>query len=375
MFQMSDQRRFIIVFVIGTLIIFSSLGSPNEWSLTHYLFSYDLGLVRRSLVGSLVTQTSGSFTASSIALLASTITIWAAFAFVIFCTRIFLAANLGIGLPLVATTSFALVAFVGSTGYLDGVTLLLALLGLCLPVSGYGIAMRSVVLCAGALVHETMLPLFGMLFAADIWLGRKDLLPARRAIAALAPVLLCSALVAGLFLNDKPFEMSAEIESSLQTRAVDFRIRDLAVEAVLDRTNGESETMSRRWHSVKYQYEMTRLFPVVVSWTIVFLALLFHSGARLVKSDRAALLFGAIAPFSLHLVAFDASRFLALGVMIAFLTLAVGLRRRADEFNSTSKVFSGEIIAVFMAVNIFIELVPLNVEAYRPSGLPVWVGR
>ena len=162
-FPVSSRAVSIVVVVIGLFSVLRGLRFPNIWSYTHYLFNYDYGLVKRGLIGAIVSGTGID------ALTSYRFFYVLSFAILLLCLvflfRLALATIKSGGttsavVPLVFFSSMSVVYLSHTAGYFDQIGLLLTLLVL----SVRSFSLRFLLGIAGTLfclfVHEAFLVLF-----------------------------------------------------------------------------------------------------------------------------------------------------------------------------------------------------------------------
>lgn len=347
------QRAVLRLAAVVSLVLalVNHLLPPKAFAATQLLFDYDFGLIRRGLAGTLSAPFLGpEVSRGEVLALAALVTLAGVLSFALFLWRN-LQDDVAGGLLLVlGFNSFALASFIGNTGYLDGILLVLTVAALMLPARGAGLALRLVLVVAGALVHENMLPYFTVLIGFDLWLRRAD----ARGLALL-PVLAGLATVAALALWAEPStERAALITEHLRDRAA-FLSDENALDVTGRSIGANFALMAEMRATVKYwAWVLFDGLPLLAMalWLIWLGFRLLGPGAGF---SRLALAAAVLAPLSLNVIAFDVVRFGVASVLAGFLALALvlahaeGARARLAEALS----WPHAILVLVLNANIF----------------------
>lgn len=354
--EVTRSRMTVVLLGVYACMALAKIKPPNEWAQTHYLFSYDLGLSRRALLGELV-QWAGfeGLTNAQAHVIAITITGLGGVAFTLWMARNLPATQTGLGLGLVAVTSFALATFLGNTGYLDGLLMLLAVLALWVPRKGFASIVAKCILCSIAvLIHEAMAGTLAVLIAGQLWLQGARL-------TAPLPVLVSGA-VAGLLTLWTPFadEALTHVAAQVDARALDFNARFIAIEAVVAFRDGEVPRYAVGWQDVTFLFEKSWVLPVALIYVAVLLRFLLALTAHRPVVDRLALTVVITGPLGVLLIAYDLSRFAALAILQAYMMLAVLSRSDARVAERVTQAFTPLVLIGFLVANVLIAFPTLN---------------
>jgi hypothetical protein len=337
---MAEDRQIVLLRAAAALsLIFAVVNHllpPKAFAATQLLFDYQFGLVRRGLAGEVLRWIVGdTVTLSEIYAAAAVVTLTGVLAFYMVMTKGLGNSRGGLLLLIIGLNSFAFSSFAGNTGYLDGVLLALTVLAVSAsdPLRPAGIALRALLVVAGVLVHENMLPCFAVLIGLDLFLARKD----ARVPVALIPVAAGLLAVAGLALWAEMTPDQAQAYAAHIAGRADFAF-DRNSTDVAGRTIGDNFALMREMRGTT-KYWAWVLFDGV---PLAALAgwLIWLNWRLLGPSDllaRLAVAAAILAPLSLSLIAFDVVRFGVASCLSGFLaTLLIlrhvdGARDRLDE--------------------------------------------
>ncbi|MFV2054696.1 hypothetical protein [Aliiroseovarius sp. YM-037] len=364
MFNISLRHSALpIALFVFTLMALTKMRPPNLWAHTQFLLSYDVGTVRRSLIGQgLAWVFESGLMQSTIFALAAVLTLSGAAAMVLFMARALARLDGGAEVLLVFVTSVGMVTFLCNTGYLEGALALVGVAALILPVRGALPLIAKCVLCiVGVLIHDIMLPTFALLVGLQLFLSRDELPVASRIALGALPVALTAAVLTALFLlSPDAAESYDTVFATVTDRALDFPTRKGAVEAVMSYGPGMEPAYDSVWGSDLYRFEL-----IYISWIGVAITLwLLVAAARLISHrpmlDRLALVAAGLGPLSLLLVAFDVSRLLGVAILHAFLVIAVVLLIDESARVKLRSVFTQQAIVLLLIVNVVVGFRPLN---------------
>ncbi|WP_224823971.1 hypothetical protein [Cognatishimia sp. MH4019] len=354
--EVSRSRMTGVLLGVFACMALAKIKPPNEWAQTHYLFSYDLGITRRALLGELIQWIGFDGLSNAQAhVIAITLSVLGGVAFTLWMARNLPENVTGLGLGLVAITSFALATFLGNTGYLDGVLMLLGVAALWVPGKGLGaVAVKCLLCCIGVLIHEAMAGTLAVLLAGQLWLqgGR---------LAAPLPVIAAGGLAVLLMLWT-PFadEALARITTEVDARALDFNVRVFALDAVVAFRDGDVPRYAVGWEDVTYLFERSWVLPVALVYTAVLLRwLLMLTGHRLTL-DRIAIALVVVGPLGVLLIAYDLSRFASLAILQGYMMLALLCRIDAKGAERCVQVFTPLVLMALLTANTLIAFPTLN---------------
>ncbi|MBD3679393.1 MAG: hypothetical protein HUJ27_13480 [Rhodobacteraceae bacterium] len=343
----------VLVWLSLGLALVNHLLPPTPYAATQLLLNYDFGFVRRGLAGELLGYIwPDRVRIPHIYLTTFAVTLSGALAF---CFGLYTRMQGGLTpslLMLIGINSFAFGTFVGATGYLDAVLMVLVVAALASPpTAAWGLGVRLGALILGALLHEVMVPYFMMLIAFDIWLAEAG----RRRWRALLPVGVGCTMVVLLFtIGEVRPEDGAAIMEGMRSRT-GFVPHDVVMNTVTytlaDHSAYTEEYRSRDAYGAMLVCDGLPL-GALVFW-------IWWLGARLLGERRTlshfVFLLVLLAPLSLNVIAIDVARFFAISALAGFLALGLilvhvpGARQRLSESLSL-----GHALAVLvLSSNIF----------------------
>jgi hypothetical protein len=327
---MADDRQIALLRAAAALSLILSVVNhllpPKAFAATQLLFDYESGLVRRGLAGEVLRWILGdSVTIGEIYAAAAAITLVGVLVAYAALIRDLGGRRGGLLFLIIGLNSFAFSSFVGSTGYLDGILLILAVAALfgSDPARPTGLVVRAGLVVLGVLVHENMLPYFAVLIGLDLVLARRG---TARLGAALVPVAAGVAAVAGLAIWAELPPAEAEAYAAHIASRADFAF-DTASTDVAGRTIGDNFALMAEMRGTT-KYWAWVLFDGV---PLAALAgwLIWLNGRLLGRADRPARMAMAaavLAPFSLNLIAFDVVRFGVAACLTGMLATVLILR-------------------------------------------------
>lgn len=352
------------------LALVNHLLPPKPFALTQLMFDYSQGLTRRGLVGELSQLVLGAEISHAEAFfLAAFVTLIGALSFYLFLVRVLPAEMIsGWLLVILALNSFAFASFVGNVGYLDGLLLALTLLAISLPVTLAGLVLRALLVVAGVMIHENMLPYFTLLIGFDLWQRRGN---ARFGAAiALMPVMLGLLALFVLVGFSKLDVNSAEaFAAGLEARA-DFWLDPTALEVSGRGISGNLALMAELRGTTKYwAWALFDGVPLLaMSLWLIWLS------ARLLDTPFGRVLAALVilAPLSLNLIAFDVVRFGAASVLVGFVVIALLLRDSEPARRLFPRLFGWPHMLVLLVLNVNIFTIQVNIGAFHVGQFP-WV--
>ncbi|NOX39299.1 MAG: hypothetical protein GXP05_01965 [Alphaproteobacteria bacterium] len=355
------------------LAIVNHLLPPKAFAATQLLFDYSQGFARRGLVGQALDFLLGAtVSVGEIYLTAALITLVGAFGLFVFLSRNLPETRSAYMVIILALNSFAFASFVGNTGYLDGLLLVIAVVALSIDGRGWSGGLARLGLVAlGVLIHENMLPYFAVLIGFDLWLARKGSRDAR--VVALLPVVVGAVTLALLvaFARFTP-EQAQAFADGLQARAA-FGL-DPNSTVVVGRSIGDNfALMSELRGTTKYWtwvlFDGAPLFLMSL-WLIWLGRKLLAPGARPLT---ALLLAGAVlAPLSLNFIAFDVVRFGVVSTLAGFMVIALLIRHDPEARARLEQVLSWPLFVVLLVLNANIFTMQVNILSGHTSQFP-WV--
>jgi hypothetical protein len=366
------------VFVLA-LCILKGVRMPSRWSVTHYLFNYDFGFIKRALWGELLRRVFGSWTARYFFL--------AAIALAIFAAIVWLMARLSLRLSsspervpflLVSFASPAVALLAHLSGYLEQLGYLWLLL-LLVVRRGWSWQLATTLAAAAVLplVHE----------ASVLWVGALTMLalvtsdatrapPARRRLqaVALAAAMWVMSTVTVLALGRATPEQVAALRAD-RTQFFSIRPRQDAFSTLSVPFAQTRQDMRRLWSDADTELDMAFSIATFAP-TAILLGVIAMRRARALadaSSRRAgvALVSLAIAsPLLLHLVAWDRHRWNALVALNAGLAALMLLRMEPVLAASRPAVKSVGLATAFAVSLWSLSADPVFFDSYGPTHPP-----
>jgi len=375
---MDLQKRGIgMILLVYLLFSLSRVKPPNDWAVTHFLLSYDLGTTRRSLFGQVLQPFLNNGLTPGIAnVFAVLLTVGAGLALVAFMARALLRCEGGVELLLVFATSFALAVFLSNTGYLDGGVALAGVAALMLPVRGVLWIGAKIGLCVMAvLLHEVALPGIVLLVGLQLFLAGEGRLAVHQIAIAALPVIVAGLVVFVLFKSSPLAATQLDpVIAALNERSGGVTVFSDVVEAVMRFANGSAPEFDWIWESGRYQFEFRYVLPIGFGFALLMLAMALRLIRHRTLIDKAVVIAVALGPFSVLFVAFDISRLVALGILHVFLLIAVILERDVTARANLRQVFPAQLIMVLLVVNVLVVFPPLNAMQLSRVGFPYALG-
>ncbi|MBZ0128864.1 MAG: hypothetical protein K8F59_07090 [Rhodobacteraceae bacterium] len=352
------------------LLLVNHLLPPKAFAATQLLFDYEFGLIRRGLVGSLLSPLFGEavsvreiLAAAAIISLTGTLAVW----------RFLRPASDSIAgwlLLILALNSFGFASFTGNSGYLDTLLVALTVLALSLDAGRLpGLLLRLALVALAMLVHENMLPYFTMLLAFDLWLARgRD---ARALLLAATPV-LTGALVLVAMAVLSPITDAAAFAEHLQSKAefaLDPNATIVAGRSVSDNfaLMAELRQTPKYWTWVLFDGVPLAAMSLWLIWLAMQVA--GRDGNGLMR----LFIIGVIAaPLSLNIIAFDVVRFGAASVLVGFMVIVLLLRHLPQARERLEVALSWPHFVVVLVLNANIFTIGVNVGGGHVSQFP-WV--
>ena len=352
----SRSRITSVLLAVFGLMALAKIKPPNEWAQTHYLFSYDLGLSRRAFVGETL-QWLGfeAVTNAQAHVVAILVTLMGGLALTLWVARHVPQTQAGLALGLTIVTSFGFAVYLGNTGYLDGLLIVLAMAALMIPGTGIGAVLAKCVLCCvGVLIHEAMAGTLAVLVGAQLWLSGARILAPMPVIA--------SGLVAAVLLLTSPFAdiALAEVTTALSDRAPDFNARSIAIEAVMRFRDGMEPSFLSFWDGPNHFFERTFVLPIGVIYLAIWLFLTRKLIPHRPPLDQLALAVSMLGPLAILLIAYDLSRFIGLIILQGACLLIVLTQRDSTAQERFHETFTPMVFVGFLVANVLIALPPLN---------------
>lgn len=354
------------------LLLVNHLLPPKAFAAAQLLFDYQFGLIRRGLVGSLLSPLFGDtvsvreiLAAASAISLAGTLAVW----WFLRPKHDSIAAWL---LLILALNSFGFASFTGNSGYLDAVLAALTVLALSVNASRLpGLLLRLVLVVLAMLVHENMLPYFTMLLAFDLWLVRGR--GSKTLLVAASPVLMAAlALVAMATLSPISAADTLAFAEHLQGR-VEYVLGPNPT-TVLGRSISDNfALMAEMRGTTKYwTWVMFDGVPLAaMSLWLIWLAMQVtgRDGELLTRVFIAGVI---LAPLSLNIIAYDVERFGAASVLVGFMVIVLLVRHLPEAGARLEAALTWPHFLVVLVLNANIFTIGVNVGDGHVSQFP-WV--
>ncbi len=302
------------------------LRRPNDWAEAHWLITYQFGLLKRALPGTLIRPLLAVAPAeTTITVVSSVITALLCIALLGLCWAILRRAGFTPNAVIVVAaflTSPFVVMSAHLNGYFDGAIILLTIAGAALALRGR-LWPAALLMTIGLLVHETIavIGLPTVIWAALLRPGND------RRWSRLVPFLLPLAAFLLLFAYQSFGVDAARLETDLIAYLKTFPFIKYDQEVIVPRAFAKSFVAHFQAQSPRVG---GRLFAPGLMATIlpnVLLLLLYGRAVLRVAGSRRALVVAALVlpflPLSLHLIAWDTARIWTYPVVVALLVVWV----------------------------------------------------
>jgi hypothetical protein len=358
----------LLVGIAGALILSNDTELLN-WSYTHWAFSYDYGIVKRSIVGEVVSHLAPGRELRTIThTLALTISILVAVSIVWFCFRPYMRARTAGTLifGLLACTHFAtLQHFFYDLGRMDAIGLLIMLAGVIsierLP--RVAIAPTVFTLCAlGILVHEAFL-VINVPLLLMYWAVRRE--PERWSLSQLVVGVLL-VMVAVFVMTRGPGIGKEEYLLAIKSAHGDW-INERSLGVLYGGVSVEAP------RALALLFDKHRLVQHVVLGAALMptLFLLWRATrnvavARLSGPDKTRLfllMFSALGPLGLYVIGIDFARWWALALTNLILVVALAMTFRDDIRFRVETVLTTQPMLVWIALGVNLLVGPLGVAS------------
>ena len=350
-------RQFqVLTLVLLALSLLKGLRLPNRFALTHYVFSYDDGFVRRGLWGSLLTplEPFSYWQLAGIALVLLTILILIGSRL----ARQDEKAGIASALPwLVFLASPGLVFLFHIVGYLDYL-LIISVWALLLSSQRLGPAGTQLAIYLLApitlMLHEAAIaiaiPAFFLILVAqagDTWRAVKS--------GTVLVVITLVGLLAVLHFGTLDDSLRDDLQASLDARA-SFELRHDATDTLFHRLDDRLDRMQEINRNKARLRQFASSLLLFMPTTLFFLWLALTQWKA--RDPRTRTLIVALsvvgvglAPMLLHLVAYDLHRWHALTNVAAFTTWLIMIRSRADDEAIATASLGTTLLIVFLCLS------------------------
>jgi len=355
------------------LAIVNHLLPPKAFAATQLLFDYQFGLVRRGVVGTFLGYVTGDkVSVGEIYLTAAMISLAGAFAFYKFLARLAQDRISTYLVLILALNTYAFASFIGNTGYLDGVLLVVAVAALWTDArSQAGLWLRLGLCAFGVLVHENMLPYFGVLIGFDLWIARRK--HPRAWLYAASPVLVATGvlLVLVLFAAIPPEQATAYAEH-LQARAgfgLDPNSTDVARRTIGDNFALMSDLRGQTKYWAWVLFDGVPL--LAMSLWLIWLALRV-AGDLSDRWQTGFIIAAILAPLSLNVIAFDVVRFGVASVLAGFMVVTLLARSLPGGDQRLDQALTWPHFVLVLVLNANMFTIQVSMNAGHTSQFP-WV--
>ncbi|CAA0080916.1 Uncharacterised protein [BD1-7 clade bacterium] len=354
----ADSNRSVLV-MAALLMVYSALKGlrfPNLWSYTHYLFNYDVGFVKRGLIGELIRYFDVPVMLSYV--------FFCVFSFAVVIAILTLLIHLaGRALRdgdiyrtfcvLVFATSVALVMLTHTVGYFDHLGLLVTLL--VLTVRGWRLkaALASVLFPLALLAHEAALVLYFPVLFVMFYRDWDDHPTSAKVVFLTLFTLVCVALTYAVSHAVLPYETVSQLYSTTQQQH-GITLRQDAYD-VLHRVVGDNLLiMQDHWQTVNYRGGLmaSALAALPTAFFISALTMAYMHQLNQCRISKVLAILASYAPLVLHIAAWDAPRFNSQVIMSSFLVFLIVASSNAPSILLSSR-HQWLATAVFVGLMIF----------------------
>lgn len=310
--------------------ILSGLRWPNLWSMTHFLFDYSSGFIKRGLVGEVLSLVYGQSVSYGV-LATLSFGIFAVWVFMLF-LRLRMLAKFDYRIWLVTAVvliSPGFVFLVHEIGYFDHIGLVVVFLCFLMSATLAGLLARIVLCGVMVVTHESFFLMFFPAVALEFWI-RTTLAGNRGRFATMLILVAVTATITyEMGQNSLPDEQEVAFTNHVTERAGDFAVRQDAV-ATLFRDGRENfiitlyELLNQvRWTWAEAAVGGLFLLPLPIGMVLTCLYIVRRT--PLPDRDRlflyAGIIFGSFSPLLLNVLAVDLWRFFAVTQISAFVVL------------------------------------------------------
>jgi hypothetical protein len=342
-----------VVFAMLFLSILRGIRFPSIWSYSHFLFNYDFGIIKRGLIGEIISQFNNPYLISYKFL--------CVFSIAIFSINIILLSVLIkdfinsqslilIGCSAVFASSLAVVFLSHSIGYFDHVGLLVALT--TLKISGFYKKMLFLLLFMpfALLIHEAIFIMFFPVIFMSLLLsieteGRIKKILILGAFSVMLLILLV--VIANQTLEkSEAHEMYARLQAKIE-----YPLRQDAFDVLTRDTKDNFLIMERIW-SKQYFAELTLSFLVTAPAFLVFIyfTIFFLRKAKVKFYLIMLSILASLSPLPLHFGGLDMHRWNTLTGTVSFLMLYVvyAINKNQQPITTSNYIYSILVFVIFL---------------------------
>ncbi len=311
-----------LAIVILALSILRGIRYPNMWSYTHFLFNYDLGFVKRGLIGEIVSHIGNPFF--------STYTFFVIFSLVLFSINMILIGTLIhdlvssrkpilIGGTFVFVSSLAVVFLSHTIGYLDHLGLLITLITIKINQFNKKLLFLSLTLPFALLIHEAILILLFPVIFVSLFLS----IPEENRLQKLMLLTLFSAVILGLVFTISQFTLEKSEADQMYTTLQAINENPLRKDAfnVLHRDSAENfeRTMERWAGDLLKDLWKSILVTAPNVLLLVYMTIVIMKHASAPKFAIVLAVLASLSPLLLHLFGWDMHRWNTYAITTSFL--------------------------------------------------------
>lgn len=364
------QTKLLILSILSlAAAVAASLRWPSIWTVTHYLFDYEFGFMKRSLFGAIIGLfLEPPFYFLDLAIIAHIIYM-ACLVLIIYIAFYYALKSGDYFFTLLLFTSTAFTYLGHLVGYFDHLGWIIIVLSILLPITWIGVVARIVMCIFGCLVHEVFVFFFAPFIAADLWL--------RRYLRNQDPWLPSLAVTAGtvftivFVLQVEPPAHFAVTFEHLDSKSADFSPRSDSVEVLF---RNVSENMTKMgWARIQIEIwiqlagAIVSTLPLVMYFTILNILSVKRAKPSMIAT---MIIIGVpIGTLSANIIAWDTFRFGAVAQLTTIL-LFFSISMRLDEPVTHQGALKGyEWIAAFM-VFLSLSTQPMLFDGIRLERFP-----
>ncbi len=375
--QIKDTRTLRLgLFGVLIITVFRGVRFPNLWSYTHFLFNYDLGFIKRGLVGSIFSLFGNPyfssyefFTFLSIfVLMVDVLLIW------LFLKDLIKENDLiATAIAFLFASSMGIAFLAHMIGYLDLIGLGLTMLTLRIKNVKIRMISALIILPVMILMHEVQFVIYfpvlflSLLFDSRQWTIRNRVM-----------VLVCISLVAGismLSVLDRGLEDKDRMAQHLEEKA-GHSLRETAFEIFNWSTKDNIKVTWDAWSKAVVKRKMLDSMLVTMPLLILLLLLIWEMTSKSPTYLRVFSILAPIAPLLLHIVAWDHARWNAFSVLVSFFIFWL-LKTRVYDYTKLKK---SQNLLIYMAFLLFLNgasYIPFfderNIQSFPYKGHQDWI--
>ena len=370
--QSGKYAWFAGVLVLFGLSVLRGARFPNLWSYSHYLFNYEYGFIKRSLLGEIVRQSGVEWLSSyefffyfSVVILLANLVLLASLLWDMVRSEKMLVR----GCALVFASSMAVVYLVHTIGYFDNIGLLVVLVSLRIRGFYKKMIFLSMAMPACILVHEAILVMFfpvvfmSLVLSMSVENVKKQIV----FLGVLSCVVVGLTFIAGSARLD--VEKNEQLYEGLETKA-DAALRHDAF-SVLSRGFADNQKIMERLWSQKVRYK--EIVSSLCATAPVFVLLMWVCGKLLSEQKINGFLvllamLACVSPLTLHFIGWDMHRWNCLAITTSFLMLYVSLSstKAGREVENSGGILPLIVVMVFLNGIFTIELM----DKYQIENFP-----